>query len=138
MNKKCFLIISFVVAIACNTEPKSTSQTTATDSLINSAGGIADSAYARGARLIAGNDCLTCHQLEKKSFGPSYDEISSKYPFSNGTIENLAHSIIHGSKGLWGSNAMTPHPNVTYEDAKAMAAYILSLKNTSTTHPNRK
>jgi len=138
MNKKCFAIILFAAAVACNTKPKSTHQTTATDSLINSAGGIADSVYAHGARLIAENDCLTCHKINEKSFGPSYNEISSRYPFSEGTIENLAHSIMHGSKGLWGTNAMTPHSNLKYEDAKAMAQYILSLKHTSTTHPNAK
>jgi len=136
MNKKCFIVILFAAAIACNTEPKSTPQTTPTDSLINSAGGIADSVYEHGARLIAANDCLTCHKINEKSFGPSYNEISSRYPFSEGTIENLAHSIMHGSKGLWGNDAMTPHPNLRYQDAIAMAQYILSLKHTTTTHPN--
>lgn len=136
MNKIIFLLLVFAAAIACNPQPKSTPQTNATDSLINTAGGIADSPYNRGARLIAGNDCLTCHKIAEKSFGPSYDSISSRYPFSEGTVENLAHSIIHGSKGLWGTNAMTPHPNITYDDAKAMARYILSLKHTTTTHPN--
>jgi len=138
MNKKCFTVILFAAAIGCNTEPKSTPQTTATDSLINSAGGIADSVYEHGAKLITENDCLTCHKINEKSFGPSYNEISSRYPFSEGATENLAHSIMHGSKGLWGTNAMTPHSNLRYEDAKAMARYILSLKHTSTTHPNTK
>src|SRR5438046_1782261 len=119
-----YVLIYFLaaVAIACTSKQHSASETTATDSLINSAGGIADSAYARGARLIAVNDCLTCHKLNDTSMGPSYYSISSRYPFSEGTVENLAHSIIHGSKGLWGTNAMTAHPNVSYEDAKAMAS----------------
>src|SRR4051812_5403092 len=122
-----------VIAISCNTQSKENTRDTPTDSLINTAGGIADSPYANGARLIAGNDCLTCHTLDKKSLGPSYDQISAKYPFDTGVVENLAHSIIHGSKGLYGDKAMTPHPNVSYRDAKAMATYILSLKHESQT-----
>jgi len=127
-----FLSFFLILMFACNTQTKQTGSTP-TDSLINTAGGIADSSYASGARLIAGNDCLTCHMLDKKSMGPSYYQISAKYPFDTGVVENLAHSIIHGSTGLYGDKAMTPHPNISYRDAKAMAAYILSLKHQSQT-----
>jgi len=124
-----FGLMFIVLILACNTQTKQSGAATATDSLVNSSGAIADSAYQNGARLIAKNDCLTCHMLDKKSVGPSYYEISAKYPFAEGTIENLTRSIIHGSKGLYGPTAMTPHPNIEYNDAKAMATYILSLKH---------
>jgi cytochrome c len=127
----------FILLItACNTQTKQ-SPTTKTDSLVNNQAEMADSPYLAGARLIAANDCLTCHKLDQKSIGPSYYTISEKYPFDTGVVENLAHSIIHGSQGLYGPTAMTPHPNITYIDAKAMAAYILSTKKEPSTHPNK-
>jgi cytochrome c len=122
------LTVFIFLVVSCNTQTEK-SKATPTDSLINNAGGVADPAYQAGARLIARNDCLTCHMLDKKSIGPSYYEISQKYPFDTGVVENLAHSIIHGSKGLYGSNQMPGHPTLNYNDAKAMAAYILSLKH---------
>ncbi|MFT4156235.1 c-type cytochrome [Parafilimonas sp.] len=84
-----------------------------------------------GARLIATNDCLTCHKIEEKSTGPAYKQIADKYDFNQGNIENLATAVIKGSRGLWGQAVMTPHPNVTYSEAEAMCRYILSLKNSA-------
>lgn len=130
-----FILITTVTACRDNSVQRQGGGTP-TDSLINSGGGIADSAYVHGARLVAANDCLTCHKLEEQSIGPSYYRISEHYEFTNGAVENLAHSIINGSKGLWGSNQMTPHPNVSFPDAKAMATYILSLKKTPKTESN--
>ncbi|HEY6978125.1 MAG TPA: c-type cytochrome, partial [Chitinophagaceae bacterium] len=117
---KCLIVFTALIiflVIACNTQTKKNPQATATDSLINSPAKVADSPYVRGAKLISANDCLTCHKLNKKSVGPSYYTISEKYPFDSGVVENLAYSIIHGSKGLYGSKEMTPHPNITYIDA---------------------
>jgi cytochrome c len=130
-----FISLLFLFLPSCNNQNKQSASTT--DSLINTAGGNADSAYQKGARLIAANDCLTCHQVNKKSVGPSYYQISQKYHNSEGNAENLANSIVHGSQGLWGNTAMTPHPNITFADAKEIAKYILSLKNVPSTHPNK-
>jgi len=123
------LAVFMFLVVACNTQSKKFKISTTTDSLINSAGAMADPAYQKGAKLIAANDCLTCHILDKKSTGPSYYQISEKYPFDSGVVENLAYSIIHGSKGLFGPNEMPGHPAINYIDAKAMATYILSLKH---------
>jgi cytochrome c len=38
----------------------------------------------------------------------------------------LADKIIKGGTGNWGEVPMTPHPDVSVEDAKEMAKYILS------------
>jgi cytochrome c len=36
--------------------------------------------------------------------------------------------VIAGSSGTWGELPMTPHPNLSKEDAKSMVTWILSLK----------
>jgi len=124
-----------IVIFACNSNgpgnKKYSDTTSATDSIINSAGNTADSNYREGARLIAANDCFTCHRIEQKITGPSYREVAAKYHFNEGNVENLSHSIIYGSKGLWGNKEMTAHSNIDPEDAKEMVRYILSLDTTN-------
>ncbi|MEO8711299.1 MAG: c-type cytochrome [Parafilimonas sp.] len=104
----------------------------ATESIINKGGASGDTAgNISGSRLIAANDCLTCHKINEQSVGPSYKQVADRYEMNNGNIENLADRIIKGAKGLWGQNAMTPHPNLSVPQAKAMSKYILSLRNSS-------
>ncbi|CAN5229617.1 hypothetical protein BH11BAC6_BH11BAC6_16660 [soil metagenome] len=129
MKRFLFCIYASVLLFACNNVPVKGDKATATDSLINSAGATVPDEYKTGAELITKNDCLGCHQLDKQNIGPSYNDVSAKYTFDPGIVDNLSHSIIYGSKGLYGVNVMPPHPNISIVDAKAMAGYILSLKN---------
>lgn len=106
----------------------------ATQAVINTGGTSVDSAQnISGKNLIASNDCLTCHKIDEKSIGPSYKQVANKYELNQGNIENLANKIIKGGKGLWGSAAMTPHPNLPESQAREMSRYILSLRNASDT-----
>ncbi len=108
-------------------EPNKSSS--ATDSLINNpVATVTDTAFRNGAVLVAANDCLTCHRINEQSIGPSYNAVAEKYHPYEGVVENLAGKIITGGKGLWGNQAMTPHPNLAFSDAKKMVRYILSLK----------
>jgi cytochrome c len=97
-----------------------------------SAGGGGEAATAgnfeKGAKLIAGSDCLACHQEQKKLVGPAYEEVAEKYAFNDKNVDYLAGKIIEGGSGVWGQVPMTPHPNIPKEDAQEMARYILSLK----------
>lgn len=103
-----------------------------TTALQNIGGNIHDSSEnLSGGNLIASSDCFTCHQIDKEGFGPSYRRIANHYENNQGNIENLAHKIIHGGKGLWGNNAMTAHSEITNGQAEAMAAYVLSLRDTT-------
>lgn len=101
----------------------------ATENIINAGGTSIDSANESGQRLIAANDCLTCHQIDKKNIGPSYRQIADRYEMNQGNVENIADRIIKGATGLWSNNKMTPHPNLSQQQAQAMAKYILSLRN---------
>ncbi|HUC81268.1 MAG TPA: c-type cytochrome [Flavisolibacter sp.] len=82
----------------------------------------------RGETLIAQNDCLGCHKIDQRLNGPSYREVAEKYAGQAGIADTLAQHIIKGHVGTWGDIAMTPHQNLSEADAKAMVAYILSLK----------
>lgn len=82
----------------------------------------------KGETLIAQSDCLGCHKLEEKLQGPSYHEVANKYAGQPGIEDTLAQHIIKGHIGTWGQVQMTAHPALAEADAKAMVAYILSLK----------
>jgi cytochrome c len=82
----------------------------------------------KGLELIAGSDCLGCHKIEDRVNGPAYREVAAKYAGQPGITDTLARHIIKGHVGTWGDVEMTPHPNLSEGDAKAMVTYILSLK----------
>lgn len=127
--KALLLFIGIAVfSFACSNSP-TPSNATATDSLQANAAMAADSENVAGAKLIAANDCLTCHQIDNKTIGPSYVEIANRYENNAGNISNLTHSIINGSRGKWGEQEMTPHPNLSTQDASEMVQYILSLRS---------
>lgn len=79
-----------------------------------------------GKVLAEGSDCMSCHKTAEKFIGPSYSEIAAKY--TEADAEMLADKIIKGGSGNWGEVMMTPHPNMSREDAKKMVEYILTLK----------
>lgn len=90
---------------------------------------VIDSAAAgknEGLALIEGADCLTCHKMDTKVVGPSYQDVANKY--TEGDLDMLANKIIEGGKGNWGEIPMTPHAGMSKENAKKMVEYILTLK----------
>ncbi|MEP6467909.1 MAG: c-type cytochrome [Parafilimonas sp.] len=129
--------IAFILLASCKSgagKVAASDSANATEAIINAGGTSIDTAQnISGSQLIAANDCLTCHKVNEKSFGPSYKQIADKYELNQGNVENLADRIIKGGKGLWGQNAMTPHPSLPVPQAEKMASYILSLRTTSDT-----
>lgn len=79
-----------------------------------------------GEQIIESFDCSGCHAVNERMIGPSYQEIADKY--SEKDIELLASKIIEGGSGVWGGVPMSPHPQVSKEEAKKMVEYILTLK----------
>ena len=90
---------------------------------------IAD-AIAEGKALVEASDCKTCHHLTNKIIGPTHTEVAQKYEDTDENVKMLATKIIQGGSGVWGDIAMTPHPNVSQENAEKMSRYILSLNDT--------
>jgi len=81
----------------------------------------------RGPGLINRNDCYTCHSIQKKSIGPAFKEIANHYADDPSAKERLPSVVINGGKGNWGNVPMSPHPDISMEDAHAMVDYILNL-----------
>ena len=82
---------------------------------------------SEGEKIMAKQDCATCHKIDKKVIGPSYLEIAKKYPMNDKNVSYLSDKIIKGGSGVWGAIPMAPHSALKKEDAKKIAKYILSL-----------
>jgi cytochrome c len=85
--------------------------------------------YKKGLALIGQSDCLGCHKVSEKMTGPAYQEVAERYAGKPGIEDSLASKIINGGSGNWGDQMMTPHPNLSKEDAVSMVKYILLLKD---------
>ena len=83
--------------------------------------------YKKGLDLIAKSDCLTCHKVADASTGPAYAAVAKKYAGQPGIVDTLAQKVIKGGSGNWGTIPMTPHPQISEDDAKAMVKYVLTL-----------
>lgn len=85
--------------------------------------------YKKGLALIGQSDCLGCHKVSERIVGPAYQEVAERYAGKPGIEDSLASKIINGGSGNWGDQMMTPHPNLSKDDAVAMVKYILLLKD---------
>lgn len=84
--------------------------------------------YEKGLELVGKSDCFTCHKVNEPSTGPAYQAVAAKYPNNPAVIDSLSEKVIKGGAGNWGVVPMTPHPQLSKEDAVAMVKYVLSLK----------
>lgn len=78
--------------------------------------------------LVLKKNCLACHQLDKRKYGPNFKEVAAKYADQKNAVDVLAKKIRSGGTGVWGIDVMPPQPQVSAKEARALATYILSLK----------
>ena len=91
--------------------------------------------FITGKNLIEKSDCKACHFVDKKSIGPSFQDIALKYKPTTANIALLSDKVIKGGSGVWGEVAMAPHPDIGLPEAKQIVQYILSLSNTKKPEP---
>ena len=77
--------------------------------------------------LAKAKNCMSCHAIDKKLVGPSYKDVAAKYKGDGAAAGKLAAKIKAGGKGVWGEIPMPPN-NVTDDEAKKLAAWVLSQK----------
>jgi len=80
---------------------------------------------AASADLAKKHNCLACHQIEKKSVGPAYRDIATKYKGDAGAQAILVEKIRKGGSGVWGPVPMAPNPNVPEADLATLAKWVL-------------
>jgi len=89
-----------------------------------------------GQRLIAKNDCKTCHNEKVQTIGPGYKMIAQRYPWNEASVATLTAKVIAGGSGMWGTQAMIAHHEIPESDVKEMVRYILQLDTTDVGQDN--
>jgi cytochrome c len=132
-----FAVIALLVA--CNSSSDSSTQSTDTATTATGEDTAAavtttditqDPNYSAGLAIEAKSDCATCHKINERVVGPSFKEIAEKYAGADDAmVDSLAGKVISGGSGNWGQVPMTPHPNLSKEDARTVVKYVLLLKD---------
>ena len=78
-----------------------------------------------GHDLMMKSDCMTCHKVDARLVGPSFQEVAAKYKGQADATDKLADKIIAGGAGNWGQIPMMAHPALAKEDVKKMVEWIL-------------
>ncbi len=71
--------------------------------------------------------CFACHDINNKKVGPAFKEVAKRFAGQPSIEEELAKRIKNGGVGKWGQVPMPPQ-NVTEQEAKDLAKWVLSLK----------
>jgi len=78
--------------------------------------------------LAQQKNCMSCHATATRVVGPSYKEVAAKYAGQDDAANGIAERIVKGSTGRWGLMPMPANPQVTPDEAKALATWILQQK----------
>ena len=78
--------------------------------------------------LMVKKNCLACHYVDKRKYGPSFQQIAAKYVDQKNAADVLAKKIRRGGTGVWGIDVMPAQPQVSATEARALATYVLSVQ----------
>lgn len=76
--------------------------------------------------LATKSGCMTCHQVDKKLVGPSYQDVAAKYKGQSDAAKRLSDKVKAGGKDAWGPIPMPPNPNLKDADIEVLIKWILS------------
>ncbi len=80
------------------------------------------------AALVITKRCNACHELSEPSLGPPWQAIAARHAARKDLmVDVLASKIVHGGGGSWGNVPMVPNQRVSTDEARRMAAWILTL-----------
>jgi len=82
--------------------------------------------YAVARALVAGSDCALCHNLTGDSRGPSMERLAERYANPDDlTMATLVNKVRSGGTGVWGTEVMPAHPQVSPTQAQTIIEYFL-------------
>ena len=77
--------------------------------------------------LAKAKNCLMCHKVDAKLMGPGFVDVAKKYASDKDAEAKIVKQIRQGGGGQWGGIPMPAQPQVTEEEAKQLAQWILTL-----------
>ncbi|MDI1274421.1 c-type cytochrome [Polaromonas sp.] len=79
-------------------------------------------------QLATAKNCMACHAVATKLVGPSYKDVAAKYAGQKDAVDKLAAKIVKGGSGVWGPVPMPANAQVNADEAKKLAAWVLTQK----------
>jgi cytochrome c len=76
--------------------------------------------------LAKKSNCMSCHMVDKKMVGPSYQDVAKKYAGNADAPKMLAEKVKKGGKGTWGQIPMPPNAAVKDADIEKLVKWILA------------
>lgn len=89
---------------------------------------LGSSSVLASQELAQKKNCLACHSLDKKIVGPAYKDVAAKYKGQADAEPKLAAKILKGGAGVWGPVPMPANPQVSADEAKQLAKWVLTVK----------
>lgn len=81
-----------------------------------------------GLALAQKKACMACHQVDSKRVGPPLQSVAERYAGQGeAMVGYLAEKIRGGGRGAWGVVPMPAQAQVSDEEARQLALWILSL-----------
>ncbi len=95
---------------------------------------LASTTALANADLAKKNNCLACHQVDKKLVGPAYRDVAKKYAGQKGAEEKLFNRVKKGTDATGGPNwkavtggvPMPPNVLVSDADIRTLVKWILA------------
>jgi len=84
-------------------------------------------AMADAEALAKAKGCYACHDVNTKKVGPAFKDVAKRSAGKPDAVAHLSERIKKGGVGEWGNVPMPPQ-NVTDEESKKLAEWVLSLK----------
>jgi len=79
-------------------------------------------------QLATAKNCMACHAVATKLVGPSYKDVAAKYAGQKDAVDKLAAKITKGGSGVWGPVPMPANAQVSADEAKKLAAWVMTQK----------
>ena len=76
--------------------------------------------------LAKKSNCMSCHTVDNKLVGPSYQDVAKKYAGNKNAIKELSAKVKAGGKGVWGEIPMPPNAAVKEADIEILVKWILA------------
>lgn len=87
-------------------------------------------AAADAQQLMSQNGCSACHAAKQKVIGPAWGWVAYHFQGQKDAVDTVADFIINGGVGYWkpwtGEIPMPSHPNLTKDEARTIAKWVLS------------
>jgi cytochrome c len=80
------------------------------------------------ADLAKAKNCTACHAVDKKLIGPAYKDVAAKYASDKDAVAKLSKKVREGGVGVWGQIPMPANPQVSADEATALAKWVLTAK----------